>query len=250
MNVYNIFFSPTGGTKTVGSIIANGISKDVINLDLNKEPNNMTYSSEDLCIISVPSFGGRVPAVCSSHLKKLCGTNTKTILVAVFGNRAIDDTLIELYDIVKEQGFITIAAIEAVAEHSLARIYGTGRPNTKDQTELFEFAEAILTKLNNQDFTTPVIPGNRPYKEAKRSSMTLALNDNCISCKRCAKECPVDAISLEDVSIYDTEKCFSCMRCVSVCPMKARHNAPEVTAMFEERLRGRADGYKENKLYI
>ena len=56
--------------------------------------------------------------------------------MAVYGNRHIDDTLIELYDSLNNRGFFCLAAIEAVAEHSLMHQFAAGRPDTKDKNEL------------------------------------------------------------------------------------------------------------------
>lgn len=243
---YSIFFSPTGGTKKVCNIVAQGFEGDFAEVDLiSKKPYPTEFNEDDICVIGAPAYGGRVPQFEAEKLKTLKGNCAKAVVVAVFGNRAIDDTLAELEDIAKEQGFKVIAGIEAVAEHSLAPMYGTNRPNEADKTELLSFVEKI--KRGN---TCPHIPGNRPYKQAGKAPMKPCVSDKCVNCKLCAKSCPVDAISLEDIKVIDTSKCFSCMHCVSVCPTRARQNDPEVMAGFEERLRDRASGVKPNKLYI
>ena len=78
----------------------------------------MIFSKEDLCIIGVPSFGGRVPAIALERIKALSGNNATAILITVYGNRAYEDTLIELEDTLIEKNFTCQAAIAAVAEHS------------------------------------------------------------------------------------------------------------------------------------
>lgn len=81
----------------------------------------------DLCLIAVPSFGGRVPEIALSRLREIKGNGASAVLIAVYGNRAIDDTLLELKDTLVPLGFCCIAAVSAVAEHSIMRCYGTGR---------------------------------------------------------------------------------------------------------------------------
>lgn len=251
MQVYNIYFSPTGGTKKVSDIIIGAISDSYEEIDLLKKGSfNKCFDSEDVCIISVPAFGGRVPQNACEKIKEFKANGARVALVAVFGNRAIDDTLVELYDLAVSVGFNVIAGIEAAAEHSLVRMYGNGRPNDDDKAELEVFAKKICEKLEREDVMTPNLPGNCPYKDFKASSMSLVVEDACVNCKRCARECPVDAIPMDNVKTVDADKCFSCMHCVSICPMKARHNSPEVTLALEERLRDRCDGIKPNKLYI
>lgn len=121
--MYNIFFSPTGGTAKVADIIAKGTKLDAKEIDLIKEPAKLTkvkFEKNDLCLVVVPSYGGRIPSVVTDMFRKVKADGTKTIFATVFGNRAIDDTLLELHDVLEASGFVCIAGIEAVAEHSLS----------------------------------------------------------------------------------------------------------------------------------
>ena len=47
------------------------------------------------------------------------GNKAKAVLVAVYGNRAYEDTLLELKEQVDLCGFHVTAAVSAVAEHSI-----------------------------------------------------------------------------------------------------------------------------------
>ncbi|HOC81802.1 MAG TPA: NADH-quinone oxidoreductase subunit NuoF [Synergistales bacterium] len=47
--------------------------------------------------------------------------------------------------------------------------------------------------------------------------------DKCIGCTRCARECPVQAISgeVKKTHLIDQDLCIKCGRCMAVCPVKA-----------------------------
>ena len=104
MSLYEIYFSPTGGTKKVADIMIKAMKKDAQEIDMIKDPDKILqteFSEDDICLIAVPSYGGRIPSVTVDKFQKLQAKGTKAILVAVFGNRAIDDTLVEMQDILE-----------------------------------------------------------------------------------------------------------------------------------------------------
>ena len=251
MKFYNIYFSPTGGTKKVATIVAKGMQLESEEINLMKEPDKITkvkFEKEDLCLVAVPSYGGRIPSVVTDMFRNVKADGTKAILVAVFGNRAIDDTLLELQDVLEASGFVCIAGMEAVAEHSLMHQFGTGRPDQQDEKELLEFAAKILQ--NSETQRTPAFPGNRPYREYNGVPLKPVANGKCTSCGLCAKECPAGAIPLTNPKMTDKDKCISCMHCVAVCPKKARNYSKLVSFIAGRKMKKVCSDRKENKLYL
>ena len=208
-----------------------------------------SYSiKEDLCLVAVPSYGGRIPSVVTDMFRNVKADGTKAILAAVFGNRAIDDTLLELQDVLEASGFVCIAGMEAVAEHSLMHQFGTGRPDQQDEKELLEFAAKIMQ--NSEAQRTPAFPGNRPYREYNGVPLKPVANGKCTSCGLCAKECPAGAIPLTNPKMTDKDKCISCMHCVAVCPKKARNYSKLVSFIAGRKMKKVCSDRKENKLYL
>lgn len=227
MNTVEIIFSPTGGTEKVAHIISGCWGGEVEQIDLSDAKadfSKCSIDSVDMVLIAMPSFGGRAPAVAIERLKQIQGNGAKCTLVCVYGNRAYEDTLVEMEDAARACGFQVIAAIAAVAEHSIVRQYAAGRPDEQDEKELKEFARKILEKSRGgaASFTDPQIPGNRPYKKAGGAGLVPKGDHRCNGCGLCAEKCPVQAINRENLRETDGRKCISCMRCVAVCPQSAR----------------------------
>jgi len=255
MNIVQIVFSPTGGTQKVADVITAEWGQSVKKIDLSDATADFsgnTLGQEDLVVIAVPSFGGRVPALATHRLEKINGNQARCVVVCVYGNRAYEDTLIELNDAAEKSGFKVIAGIAAVAEHSIMHEYATGRPDEQDKDELREFAHKIYEKMNDDaaQLSSPQMPGNRPYKTAGGTALVPTADHRCNACGLCAKKCPTQAISKIDPLEIDHEKCISCMRCVSVCPQSARRVNSSMVAVAALAMKEECSKRKNNELFI
>ncbi len=252
MKIYEIIFSPTGGTQKCADIFAAAFEEvvEIVDLaDFSYDFSAVEIKAEDVCIIAVPAYGGRVPETAASRLKQVQGNGAKAVLIAVYGNREFDDTLVELQDLAVEGGFHPIAGVGAVAEHSLVRKFGAGRPDAKDIEELNQFASQIIVSLKENTYQKLDLPGNRPYKPWSGSTVRPLTNENCIKCKLCAWHCPVEAISEDAPHLTNNDQCISCMRCISICPNQARFLAPEIIDVFTEKISAVASERKPNTFF-
>ncbi len=225
MKIYEIYFSPTGGTKKVATILAGALGDAIspVNLtDSKTDFHNTVLTQEDIAVIAVPSYGGRVPAIAAKRLLATHGNGACAVLVCVYGNRAYEDTLAELEDVAKQAGFRVIAAVAAIAEHSIVHQFAAGRPDAQDSEQLLAFGKQIREKISKGDTAQPAIPGNRPYKKAGGAGLVPKPTKQCVKCGACAKECPVQAIDIHNPQKVDENVCISCMRCICVCPHSAR----------------------------
>ena len=156
---YKIIFSPTGGVEKCTELIASSLGDLWQTIDLSHPVQNKTLTEKDLCIYAIPSFGGRVVPIATERMKAIQGNGAKAILLCVYGNRAYEDTLVEMQDTLTSQGFRPVAAVAALAEHSIMHQYATGRPDASDCSMLTEFSRKIA---DNMDNTLTSLPGNRP----------------------------------------------------------------------------------------
>lgn len=254
MSMYQIYFSPTGGTKKVVDIIGSVWEGEKTEIDLSdpkQDFSNYTFQEPDICLIAVPSFGGRVPEAALQRLGRMRGKNSRAVLIGVYGNREYEDTLLELKDTLKTAGFCCVSAIAAVAEHSIMHQFGAGRPDAQDKKELQEFANTIkLTLGGKQEIKEVEVPGHVPFREYHGVPFKPKAGRNCKECGLCAKSCPVQAIPREHPAKTDQERCISCMRCVQTCPKNARKLNRMVLSAASRKMKKACGGRKENKLFM
>ena len=253
MNVFEIVFSPTGGTERVSGLVTEALDGNTVTVDLTDSGLDfraVSMTEDDVAVISVPSYAGRAPAVAVDRLSTVRGNGALAVLVCIYGNRAFEDTLVELEDVAKRAGFRVVAAVATIAEHSVARQFAAGRPDAQDVSQLAEFAQRIRQKLLDGDTSEPSIPGNRPYKQAGGHGMVPQVTEDCVSCGACAVACPVRAIDKDDPRQVDGEACISCMRCVAVCSRGARKIDPVKLAAVTQMLSKVCVERKECELFI
>ena len=248
MNVVEIIFSPTGGTEKVAHIIGKQWSENTVKIDLsdaNTDFSRCVINEEDQVLIAMPSFGGRAPVVAIERLKKIAGNGAKCTLVCVYGNRAYEDTLVEMEDAAKESDFRVIAAIAAVAEHSIMPQYAANRPDASDEKQLAGFAAQIASRDEN----AVSIPGKRPYKKSGGAGLVPKPNKDCVKCGLCAEKCPVQAIDSANFTA-DCKKCISCMRCVKLCSHDARKVNGAMVSIAAMAIKKACSVRKENELFL
>jgi len=248
MRTVEIIFSPTGGTEKVAHIISSHWYGDVETIDLCDPAIDFSQceiTPEDQVVVAMPSFGGRAPAVAIERLKQLKGNGAKCTLVCVYGNRAYEDTLVEMEDAARKSGFNVSAAVAAVAEHSIMPQYASGRPDASDEAQLAQFAEQIAQKASS----SPSLPGNRPYKKAGGGSLVPKAGKECDKCGLCAEICPVQAIDPQTMAA-DAKICLSCMRCVKRCPHGTRKVNGALVSAVALAIKKACSIRKENELFL
>ncbi len=227
--VTSVWFSPTEQSKQAAEMIAAqfpGLHETVDLTDWRKGRPDYGFTENEAVIVGVPVYGGRVPATAAERLRRLHGNSTPAILVVTYGNRDYEDALLELNDILTEQGFRPAAAAAVVAEHNIARVYAVGRPDSGDREKIEDFGRRAAKQLketySNYEIGELKLPGKRPYRQYATLPIKLKVGSSCTGCGLCIRKCPVQAISRTDPKVTDETRCIACMRCTRVCPTGGR----------------------------
>ena len=219
------YFSPTGTTKSIVQAIERGINQNTA------RKKQLQTSENDLLVVAVPVYMGRVPALLSEWLHEIKADKTPTVCIVVYGNFGYEDALLELKDIMKKSGGIPIACAAFIGEHAFSSSdtpIAISRPDATDSNYAEMFGRKIyktLQSISSLDHISDIyVPGKYPYKDLEDilSVDFIAIGDKCIKCGVCAESCPVGAIDFEDYSLIDQEKCILCCACIKCCSENAR----------------------------
>ena len=244
-----VYFSPTGTSKAVVQGIARGLNPRIVEFiditpsEARKQP--LVCSEDELLVIAVPVYMGRVPAVASDWLNRIQANKTPAVCVVVYGNRAFENALRELTDIVTQCGGVPVAGAAFIGEHSFATPeapIALGRPDPGDLEHAEEFGRKIREKL---EAVSPVsraprveVPGSYPYEGVTElwDVDFIEVGDLCQECGVCVDVCPVGAIDSVHTRKIDHVKCITCCACIKACPEGARTIKPSKVKDAQTRL--------------
>jgi len=229
-NLNLVWFSATATTKNITAIIAEQFTTEAVtrhDITKSKLNDDIHIHSNDLLIVGMPVYAGRIPAVAVGALNKFKGNKTPAVIVCVYGNREYDDALLELKDILQANDFTIISAGAFIAQHSIFPTVGTSRPDEKDKEMIASFGRKSASLVSSLETTSNLpdikVKGNRPYKKGGKVPLTPKADKKCNKCGTCVKLCPTNAIPSFNPRITFGSKCNSCARCIAVCPQCARH---------------------------
>ena len=222
-----VYFSPTGGVEKITKRITEGLEgkKEYHDLMEKRIDKKLAIHDDEALVLAMPVFIGRVPEFCLSSIRHIHGDGRPAVIIGVYGNRDFDDALVEMQDMLTEQGLDVMAAGAFVAKHSLFPEIAAERPDDADDKAADKFAKACnkkLAKFDHKKFTALELPGTRPYRERSSKVMVPTTTRKCTKCRTCVQICPVHAIGNEHPKKIDEKKCIGCAACVAKCPTGAR----------------------------
>lgn len=254
------YFTPVQLTRRVMYCVIsgmnNGIASEQYNLTAVAErQRQLHFTSDELLVVALPCYGGRLPQVAPPLLENLHGDNTPAVVIATYGGRAYEDTLVEMQEILHRQGFVTVAGAAFVTAHAMSpEKVGAGRPNADDIRMAKEFGQRVREKLEAANaLPEPVqLPGSIPFKPLPpKAGFSPLTNDKCVLCMQCFRWCPTDAIKYNDPNVTDANRCVLCHGCVIRCPVQARQVMNEG---FHQRVAGLEANFgssmPENEMFI
>ena len=242
---YEVYFSAFNGTNICSMTLASAFPGDVrrYNWRRQDEREALHLGPDDVLLFSMPVYGGFIPQLCVPLAQELLsGEGSPAFILATYGNRAFDNALSQMQELLEKRGFHVLAAGAFVCRHSIFSTVASSRPDADDRAGLEAFARhcaslalrpwdrrLVLPRKDDSDPST--FKGSRFHPDGR--------GNRCTRCGTCASFCTTGAIDLERPWETDGEKCISCGACIMVCPAKARDYHcdafMEARAAFEEK---------------
>jgi ferredoxin/flavodoxin len=232
--VYAIYFSPTGTTMKAVQSVAKGtgiITEDVdLTLPKIRRSFRLTCRKDEMAVIGLPVYGGRLPRNLDDFFSGLHGDSTPAVALVMYGNREYNDALVELKMRLEERGFLVKAGAAFIGEHTFSEKIATGRPDNRDLAIAVDFGNKAAISITGDGPGKLGLKGNYPFVWKGYDPTVhidfpphprLITTERCAQCKTCADNCPWGAIDFDDCRRRDYTKCMICYRCLKNCPAAA-----------------------------
>lgn len=220
-----LYFSATGNCRYVAERLAG--EREVLSIVDCMREKRFTFEEETIGVISPTYFWG-LPSIVREFLRKADFRTEYLYFVATYGTtpgaigaladeavrgRRIDafysvrmpDTWTPVFDL------FTPEKVERFTKHTESEIDGIlqGVRARRTNRQMRPRTPVLLTKL----FAGPV------YDRRARRTANLHVEESCIGCGLCARNCPVQAIAMQEKRpVWVREKCVICLGCLHRCP--------------------------------
>ena len=198
------YFSGSGKSRRLAEYLGKVLDFPVI--DINKIEQG--ECSAETAVVVFPVYCQNLPDPIKDFLPKLNAKNI--VFAATYGKKSFGNII---YDAAQLVDGNVIAGVCVPCGHSFLE-----EPDDFDFEALSPFIEriknpknAVITKAH-KDFYADLIPAQRT-----RIGVKITKNKNCISCGKCAENCPMCAIENNKIN----KNCIRCLGCVSNCPEHA-----------------------------
>ncbi len=227
------YFSATGNSKHVATKIAAALGENTASITdcLKKDFSNFIADKNETVGFVFPVYNFGLPITVIDFIKKLnLKTNENYIFtVATYGGFSGGASKM-IKEKLAEKGFDIKAQYSVRMPDTWTPAYDVSDKvkNAKINAAADKKIDKIIKKIKKHssgNYDSRRIPfGDKFYGgyESLRRTSSLSVEENCIGCGLCARECPVDAIEIQNSKpVWIKDKCAMCLGCLHRCPQFA-----------------------------
>jgi len=225
------YFSATGNSSHVAKRLAESLNESVTPV-LKVMRKEVSVDAGETFILVYPNYCGGVPSVIRYFLERTkfqIASDAQLILVVTYGNNTGASSAIATKYFKKNTGRVFDAMYSVKMPDNWTPVFDL--TNAEEVAEINHKADKqideIIKKIQKGatgDYVKDklgkmmefIYPGF--YKLLSKTSH-LQVEDSCIGCGLCAKNCPVHAIEMKDGKpVWTKKNCVMCLGCLHRCP--------------------------------
>ena len=229
-----LYFSGTGGSKFAAKAIANYLQDKIVSLNnIIKQNSTLKFESENPFIIIAPIYAWRFPRIIENLVlnAEFIGNNQLYFVGTMASETGNCDKYCKRLSSSKNMEFKGFCGVPMpnnyIVSDSMAdddeiqRILSAAIPILKNIANKIQTGSNIgkIDKTSMSALKSGAV--NSMFIRFMDSSKDYIVSNECISCKKCKKFCPVNNIEIVDGKPVFGNKCIQCFGCLQRCPIHA-----------------------------
>lgn len=231
------YFSACGNSKYVATRVASATDDEILSIDSCLNNHNLSFDLASIGRIGivVPVYFLGLPNIVNEFLEKVNFKNsdnsyfytiitygTTTGAASQFVKKAFEKKSIKI-----NAAFCVKYPDTFVPLFNVSNKTAINKKVSKAEPKVNKIIEKILNKdtgnfiINKIPYKSAVKQYQKQYKKNNNTN-NFKVDDSCISCGLCEKQCPVAAIKLRDGKpVWIKSECVLCLGCLHRCPVAA-----------------------------
>lgn len=233
-NTVILYFSGTGNSAYAAKRIGKEINEEAINLFEKLRSRDFSeIHSDGPWVIAAPAYAWRIPRILQEWLEKTNLAGNRDIYFVMTCGGSIGNAGKYLKKLCASKGMNYLGCCEIVMPENYLAMFST--PDKEKALEIIERAEEKMDEAagfikKGEAFLPPALTAADKMNSGLVNTLFYPMfvhakkfyaEDNCVSCGKCAKVCPLNNIELENGRPVWGKDCTHCMACISRCPREA-----------------------------
>jgi len=228
-----LFFSGTGNSKYVAKVLSKRLNDDVCDLsEYTRQGSGGYFNSDKPFVLVCPTYASYLPLCVIDVLKKstFLGNKYFYLIMTCGSTFSSYGTNFKIKPILKKLGLTYKGIKQVVMPENYITLYFAPKQETANKiidrslVKINKISDKITENKNLFKISCPSVFTHvvNPifYKTLVKDKPFYTTNE-CISCGKCEKICPLNNIKLENGRPIWKGNCTQCMACISTCPKTA-----------------------------
>ena len=229
-----LYFTGTGNSKYIAKRIADITGESLYSINDAIKSDTLFNSEDNKLIFSVPTYAWRIPKVVEDWINKSSFLPDTAVYFVMNCGGEIGNSEKYILKLCQKKSFRYMGISEIVMPENYLAMFSV--PNEEQSKRIIAKREELIDSISNAIKSDTPLPHYKTNLSGKIMSSVInplfyslfvsdkkftADKEKCISCGKCAKECPMNNVSMSDNKPTWNGNCTHCMACICGCEVSA-----------------------------